>query len=92
MAAVLKQAGKSAAVNLAQQILRPAAEKAPTFVFLGPPGVGKGTYASKMAHQLDLSHVGVGDLVRREIKAHSELGKMVPLLLPLVLNQSLICT
>lgn len=77
MAAVLKQTGKSAAVNLAQQILRPASEKAPTLVFLGPPGVGKGTYSVRVAQLLDMTQVSVGDLVRNEIKANSELGVAV---------------
>ena len=35
---MLQQAGRKAAVNLAQQIMAPAAEKVSTLVFLGPPG------------------------------------------------------
>lgn len=77
MAAALKQAGKTAAVKLAQQILQPAADKIPTVVFLGPPGVGKGTYSSRIAKELDLAHISVGDLVRSEIKAQTELGRVV---------------
>jgi adenylate kinase len=43
-------------------------------VFLGPPGVGKGTYASRVAAALGVEHVAAGDLVRAEIKAGSPLG------------------
>ena len=45
--------------------------------FLGAPGVGKGTYASRVAKLLGVPHVSAGDLVRDEIKAGSELAKEV---------------
>lgn len=61
-------------MNLAQQILSPIADKVPTLVFLGPPGVGKGTYSSRIARQLGLAHISVGDLIRMEIKAGSGSG------------------
>ena len=79
MTAALQQSGKRAALNLAQQILSPLAEKIPTLVFLGPPGVGKGTYSSRIARQLGLAHVSVGDLIRMEIKAGTGSGKAVRL-------------
>jgi adenylate kinase len=44
------------------------------WVFLGPPGVGKGTYASRVAAALGVQHVAAGDLVRAEIKAGTPLG------------------
>lgn len=47
------------------------------WVFLGPPGVGKGTYASRVAKQLGVAHIATGDLIRDEIKAGSEVGKQV---------------
>ena len=47
------------------------------WVFLGPPGVGKGTYASRIAKALDVPHIAAGDLVRDEIKSGSELGRQV---------------
>jgi len=47
------------------------------WVFLGAPGVGKGTYASRVAKLLGVPHVSAGDLVRDEIKAGSELAKEV---------------
>ena len=46
-------------------------------VLLGPPGAGKGTYASYLSELLDLPHISTGDLVRDEIKAASELGRRV---------------
>jgi adenylate kinase len=47
------------------------------WVFLGPPGVGKGTYASRMAGFLGVPHIAAGDLVRAEIKSGSLLGQQV---------------
>lgn len=77
MTAALQQSGKRAALNLAQQILSPLADKVPTLVFLGPPGVGKGTYSSRIAKQLGLAHISVGDLIRLEINAGTGSGKAV---------------
>lgn len=45
------------------------------WVFLGPPGVGKGTYASRIAAALHVPHIAAGDLVRAEIKSGSALGR-----------------
>lgn len=47
------------------------------WVFLGPPGVGKGTYASRVAQALGVPHIAAGDLVRAEIKSGSSLGQEV---------------
>ena len=47
------------------------------WVFLGAPGVGKGTYASHAAKHFQVAHIATGDLIRAEIKAGSELGKKV---------------
>ena len=49
----------------------------PKIVFLGPPGVGKGTYAKRIAKWLGVPHVAVGDLIRNEVKAGTPLGKEV---------------
>ena len=43
-------------------------------IFLGPPGVGKGTYASRMAPKMGIVHISSGDLLREEVKKGTELG------------------
>ena len=55
----------------------PAAQLAPAWVFLGPPGVGKGTYSSRVAEALGIPHISAGDLVRDEIKSGSRHGQQV---------------
>lgn len=47
------------------------------FIFLGPPGVGKGTYASRAAPKLGIVHISTGELFREEVKKGTELGKRV---------------
>ena len=49
----------------------------PKIVFLGPPGVGKGTYAKRIAKWLNVPHIAVGDLLREEMKLQTEVGKEV---------------
>ena len=46
-------------------------------VLLGPPGSGKGTYASRLNTRLAVPHISTGDIVRDEIKAGTELGKQI---------------
>lgn len=46
-------------------------------VFFGAPGVGKGTYAGRIAPKLGIPTISTGDIVRAEIKAGSELGAKV---------------
>jgi adenylate kinase len=46
-------------------------------VVLGPPGVGKGTYAEVLSEKYVIPTISVGDLFRREIKDGSELGKRI---------------
>lgn len=64
-----------------QEAMKPAAaalrSRAPSWVFLGPPGVGKGTYASRVAEALGIAHVSAGDLVRTEMKEQTDLGRKV---------------
>jgi adenylate kinase len=43
----------------------------------GPPGSGKGTYASRLNEALHLPHISTGDLVRQEIKDGTEIGKEI---------------
>ena len=46
-------------------------------VFLGAPGVGKGTQAAIAARELNLAHIASGDLFRQALEQETELGKQV---------------
>ena len=46
-------------------------------IFLGAPGVGKGTYANKIGPLFGLTVISTGDLVRNEIKLNTPLGKKI---------------
>ena len=46
-------------------------------VFLGAPGVGKGTFAARIAPRLGVPAISTGDLIRAETKAGSALGKQL---------------
>ncbi len=46
-------------------------------VIFGPPGSGKGTYASRLQKRLGIAHISTGDLVREEIRNQTTLGKTV---------------
>ena len=48
-----------------------------TFVFLGPPGVGKGTMAEAIGQELNLLQLSTGQVLREEIQQGSDLGKTV---------------
>lgn len=43
------------------------------WVFLGCPGVGKGTYASRLSKLLGVPHIATGDLVREELSSSGPL-------------------
>lgn len=47
------------------------------WVFLGCPGVGKGTYASRLTHLLGVPHISTGDLVREELSSSGPLGQQL---------------
>ncbi|XP_061999700.1 probable adenylate kinase 6, chloroplastic [Rosa rugosa] len=47
------------------------------WVFLGCPGVGKGTYASKLSTLLGVPHIATGDLVRDELSSSGPLAKQL---------------
>jgi adenylate kinase len=44
---------------------------------LGPPGAGKGTYASRLTVILRVPHISTGDMVREEIRGQTHLGKKI---------------
>ena len=43
-------------------------------IFLGPPGSGKGTAASRIAPKFNILHISTGDLFREHIKNETEIG------------------
>ncbi|NLK45675.1 MAG: adenylate kinase [Treponema sp.] len=47
------------------------------FIFLGPPGAGKGTLAKQVARVYNIPHISTGDIFRENIKNQTELGKKV---------------
>lgn len=44
-------------------------------IIFGPPGAGKGTYASMLQEKLGIVKISTGDMIRDTIKSGSELGK-----------------
>jgi len=42
---------------------------------LGPPGVGKGTQAARIASEFGIAHISTGDMFREAVAAGTELGK-----------------
>jgi len=46
-------------------------------VFIGPPGVGKGTYASALSKIYKIPHISTGEIFRDEIKRETKLGKKI---------------
>lgn len=47
------------------------------WVFLGCPGVGKGTYASRLSKLLQIPHISMGDLVRAEVKRDTPMSRQL---------------
>ncbi|ONK71175.1 uncharacterized protein A4U43_C04F5580 [Asparagus officinalis] len=47
------------------------------WVFLGCPGVGKGTYASRLSNLLGVPHIATGDLVREELTSSGPLAQQL---------------
>ena len=43
-------------------------------IFLGPPGVGKGTQAKKVCEYYKIIHLSTGEILRKEISDKSEVG------------------
>ncbi|OVA09943.1 Adenylate kinase [Macleaya cordata] len=47
------------------------------WVFLGCPGVGKGTYAGRLSNLLGVPHIATGDLVREELSSCGPLSQQL---------------
>ncbi len=45
-------------------------------VFLGPPGVGKGTQAKRLSADLEIPHLSTGDMLRAAMLGRTELGRL----------------
>ncbi len=43
-------------------------------VFLGPPGVGKGTYSARIMEEMNIVQISTGDLLREAVGNKTELG------------------
>lgn len=46
-------------------------------IFLGPPGAGKGTQADIISRKVSIPRIAPGDLFRKAVAEHTELGKLV---------------
>lgn len=44
-------------------------------ILLGPPGVGKGTIASKLSKKMRVPHIATGDMLRENVAKKTELGE-----------------
>lgn len=44
------------------------------FIFLGPPGCGKGTQTTRLSQKLDIPHVDTGSLLRKNIQDNTPFG------------------
>jgi adenylate kinase len=44
------------------------------FIIFGPPGAGKGTYASRLGRELKIAVISTGDIFRDEVKRNTDLG------------------
>ena len=45
-------------------------------VIFGAPGSGKGTYSAALVEKFGYNHISTGDVLREEIKAGTELGRI----------------
>jgi adenylate kinase len=69
-------------VRSMQAIVNPLVAATPTpasplvLILVGPPGSGKGTQAARIAATLQIPAISTGEMIRAEIAAASELGKL----------------
>ncbi|MGY8768637.1 MAG: adenylate kinase [Pirellulales bacterium] len=45
-------------------------------IFIGPPGVGKGTQSQKLVDYLHIPHISTGDMLREAIRDQTQIGKI----------------
>ena len=45
------------------------------FIFLGPPGAGKGTQAVRLADEFEVPHISTGEILRNAVRDGTELGQ-----------------
>lgn len=50
-------------------------KRSPRLVFLAAPGAGKSTQARRVAESLRVPHIAMGDILREEVAAGTELGR-----------------
>jgi len=46
------------------------------FIFLGPPGAGKGTQSKRFAEHRSVAHLSTGDMLREAVSRGTELGRL----------------
>jgi len=68
-----------------------AAGPARKLVFFGAPGVGKGTFAGRIAPELGIPAISTGDIIRAEVKAGTEIGKKVKVSLKSEVGHKQVC-
>eukprot|EP01024_Parvocaulis_polyphysoides_P014293 TRINITY_DN157_c0_g2_i6.p3 TRINITY_DN157_c0_g2~~TRINITY_DN157_c0_g2_i6.p3 ORF type:complete len:171 (+),score=48.38 TRINITY_DN157_c0_g2_i6:143-655(+) len=67
--------GLAAAAFGIEKILNKKQKKVLGVIISGAPGSGKGTQCEKIKEKYGLIHISVGDLLRAEVSAGSEIGK-----------------
>ena len=45
-------------------------------IFVGPPGAGKGTQATRLVEKLEIPHFSTGDMLRDEIRKRTRIGRI----------------